>query len=83
LKQLKNEPLGKIVVSTVKDDPHGIEENTFLMLARAAGFQVIDLGVDVPAEKFVEAVEEKSPEIVDLSGLLTITRKGARCRLCC
>jgi len=73
LKATRIKTLGKIVVGTVQGDLHDIGKNIFAMLARAAGFEVIDLGVDVPAEKFVEAVKENKPEIVGLSALLTVT----------
>ncbi|WXG39325.1 MAG: corrinoid protein [Candidatus Freyarchaeum deiterrae] len=65
--------LGRIVVGTVKGDLHDIGKNIFVTLLIAAGFEVIDLGVNVPAEKFAEAVREQKPQILGLSALLTVT----------
>lgn len=65
-------PAGTILLGTVQGDAHDIGKNIFKAFAEAAGFKVIDLGVDVPPEKFVEAVKEYNPEIVGLSGLLTL-----------
>lgn len=65
------EKLGKIVLGTVKDDIHDIGKDIFKAFAQAAGFEVIDIGVDAPAEKFVEAVKEHNPDIVGMSCLIT------------
>lgn len=65
-------PLGTIVLGTVEGDIHDIGKNIFKAFAEAAGFRVIDIGVDMPPEKFVEAVKTHNPEIVGLSGLLTL-----------
>ncbi|MGC8831771.1 MAG: cobalamin B12-binding domain-containing protein, partial [Thermoproteota archaeon] len=54
-------------------DLHDIGKNIFGMMLEAAGFEVIDLGNDVPAEAFVEAVKKNKPDIVGLSALLTVT----------
>ena len=62
---------GKIVVATVAGDIHDIGKNIFTTLMDTAGFEVIDLGVDVSAEAIVTAVREHSPEILGLSALLT------------
>jgi 5-methyltetrahydrofolate--homocysteine methyltransferase len=64
---------GKIVVGTVKGDLHDIGKNLVGMLMEGAGFQVIDLGIDVPTEKFVEAVKSQKPNVLGLSALLTTT----------
>ena len=64
---------GKIVVGTVKGDLHDIGKNLVGMLMEGAGFQVIDLGIDVPSEKFVEAVKSQKPNVLGLSALLTTT----------
>jgi methylmalonyl-CoA mutase cobalamin-binding domain/chain len=64
---------GKVLLGTVKGDLHDIGKNIVAMLLGAAGFEVIDLGVDVPAEKFVEAVRTYKPKILGLSALLTTT----------
>jgi len=63
--------LATIVVATVAGDIHDIGKNIFVMLMRAEGFRVIDLGVDVPSEKIIDAVKEYMPEILGLSALLT------------
>jgi len=65
-------PIGTIVLGTVQGDIHDIGKNIFKVFAEASGFKVIDLGVDVPPEKFVEAVKKYNPDIVGLSGLLTL-----------
>ena len=64
---------GKIVLGTVKGDLHDIGKNLVCMLMEGAGFQVIDLGIDVPSEKFVETVKSQKPDILGLSALLTTT----------
>jgi 5-methyltetrahydrofolate--homocysteine methyltransferase len=64
---------GQIVLGTVKGDLHDIGKNLVGMLMEGAGYQVIDLGIDVPIEKFVEAVKSDRPNIVGLSALLTTT----------
>jgi len=65
--------VGKVVIGTVRGDLHDIGKNVVVTLLNAAGFDVIDLGVDVPPEKFVEAVKDKKPNIVGMSALLTTT----------
>jgi 5-methyltetrahydrofolate--homocysteine methyltransferase len=67
------EPLGKVVIATVAGDLHDIGKNLVKLMLEGAGFAVIDLGVDVSAEKIVEAVKENGPDIVALSALLTTT----------
>ena len=64
---------GKIVLGTVKGDLHDIGKNLVGMLMEGAGFQVIDLGIDVPSEKFVEMVKSQKPNLLGLSALLTTT----------
>ncbi len=64
---------GKIVLGTVKGDLHDIGKNLVGMLLEGAGFQVIDLGIDVPSDKFVEAAKTHKPNAVGLSALLTTT----------
>jgi len=63
--------LGTAVVATVEGDLHDIGKNIFVMLMTTAGFKVIDLGVDVPAERIVEAVRDSHADILGLSALLT------------
>jgi len=65
--------IGKVVIGTVQGDLHDIGKNVVVTLLGAAGFDVIDLGVDVLPEKFVEAVENNNPDIVCMSALLTTT----------
>ena len=65
--------VGKIVVGTVQGDLHDIGKNLVAMMLEGAGFEVIDLGIDVTPRKFVEAVKEHKPQFVGLSALLTTT----------
>jgi len=67
------EPVGKAVVGTVKGDVHDIGKNMFAMMLEGAGFSVIDLGYDVPPEKFVEAIKNESPQVLGMSALLSTT----------
>ncbi|TWH45116.1 B12-binding domain-containing protein [Sporomusa sp. KB1] len=64
---------GKVVLGTVKADLHDIGKNLVAMIMRSGGFEVIDVGIDVAPEKFIEAVKEHSPDIVGMSALLTTT----------
>ena len=66
-------PAGVVVAGTVKGDLHDIGKNLVCMMLESAGFQVIDLGSDVTAEKFVDTVREQHPDIVAMSALLTTT----------
>ena len=65
--------LGKVVIGTVAGDLHDIGKNLVAMMIESAGFEVIDLGVDVPVEKFVEAASADGVKIVACSALLTTT----------
>jgi len=65
--------IGKVAIGTVRGDLHDIGKNVVVTLLNAAGFDVIDLGVDVPSEKFVEAVKNGKANIVGMSALLTTT----------
>ncbi len=67
------EPVGTVVIGTVKGDIHDIGKNLVGMMLRGAGFRVIDLGVNTPLAKFQAAIEEHHPEIVGMSALLTTT----------
>ena len=67
------EPVGKMVIGTVKGDLHDIGKNLVAMMMEGAGFEVIDLGIDVPAEKFIQAVKEYQPQLAGMSALLTTT----------
>jgi 5-methyltetrahydrofolate--homocysteine methyltransferase len=64
---------GKVVIGTVKGDLHDIGKNLVIMMLESAGFEIFDLGIDVPPEKFVEAIKGKKPDILALSALLTTT----------
>lgn len=64
---------GTIIMSTVKGDLHDIGKNLVVMMLQGAGFDVIDLGVDINTEKLVQKVEEIKPDILGLSALLTTT----------
>jgi corrinoid protein of di/trimethylamine methyltransferase len=64
---------GKVVIGTVKGDLHDIGKNLVSSMLEGSGFEMVDLGIDVPAEKFVTAVKEQNPDIVCLSALLTTT----------
>jgi 5-methyltetrahydrofolate--homocysteine methyltransferase len=66
-------PLGKVVIGTAKGDLHDIGKNLVSMSLEGAGFEVVDLGIDVSPEKFVSAVKEHKPEVVGMSALLTTT----------
>ena len=67
------EPVGRVVLGTVKGDQHDIGKNLVGMMLEGAGFEVIDVGVDTPGEKFVEAAKENRADIVGMSALLTTT----------
>ena len=64
---------GKVIIGTVKGDLHDIGKNLVKMMLESAGFEAIDLGVDISPEDFVKAVIEYQPDIVGLSALLTTT----------
>ncbi len=65
------ETIGRIVVGTPKGDIHDIGKNIFVTVAKGNGFEVRDLGIDVPAQRFVDAVAELKPQILGFSALLT------------
>ncbi len=67
------DPVGKVVMGTVKGDLHDIGKNLCIMMLRGSGFEVVDLGVDTSPDDFIEAVEEHRPAIVGMSALLTTT----------
>jgi len=64
---------GKVVAGTVAGDIHNIGKTILCTLLTADGFEVIDLGIDVPVDKFIEVVREEQPDVVAMSALLTIT----------
>ncbi len=71
--QEKTGSRGKIVLGTVKGDIHDIGKNLVAIMMTGSGFEVIDLGVDVPTEKFLAAIAQHKPQIIGLSALLTTT----------
>jgi len=73
LKQSQRPYLGKAVAGTVEGDIHDIGKNILVMFMEAAGFEVIDLGVDIPPEGFVKAIKKEKPDLLLLSCLYTVT----------
>ena len=69
----KVQAVGKVIIGTVQGDVHDIGKNLVGMMLEGAGFEVIDLGVDVPPEKYVQAVREHHPDLLACSALLTTT----------
>lgn len=67
------QPAGRVVIGTVKGDLHDIGKNLVAAMLEGAGFEVIDLGVDVPPEKFLAAIKEKNASLLAMSALLTTT----------
>lgn len=67
------EPVGKAILGTVKGDLHDIGKNLVAMMLKGAGFDVVDLGVDLSTETFIEAAKEKDADILGMSALLTTT----------
>lgn len=73
LQKTDNKSSGKVVIGTVKGDLHDIGKNLVGLMLEGAGFEVKDLGVDVPIEEFIRVVQEEKPDIVAMSALLTTT----------
>jgi 5-methyltetrahydrofolate--homocysteine methyltransferase len=69
---------GKVAIGTVKGDLHDIGKNLVSMMLEGAGFEILDLGTDVPSEKFIEAVNENEVDVVAMSALLTTTMPQMR-----
>jgi 5-methyltetrahydrofolate--homocysteine methyltransferase len=67
------EPVGRVVLGTVKGDMHDIGKNLVAIMLQGAGFEIIDLGINTPAEKFVEAIQTHQPKVVGMSAMLTTT----------
>jgi len=78
LSESESTALGTFVIGTVKGDLHDIGKNLVAMMMTGAGVQVIDLGIDIPPEKFVEAIQKHQPRIVGMSALLTTTTPEMR-----
>jgi len=72
------EPAARVAIGTVKGDLHDIGKNLVASMLEGGGFEVIDLGADVPPEKFIEAIRDKRVTIVALSALLTVTMPAMR-----
>jgi corrinoid protein of di/trimethylamine methyltransferase len=72
------QPTGRVAVGTVQGDLHDIGKNLVAALLEGGGFEVVDLGSDVPPEKFIEAVRDKGVQVVCLSALLTVTMPSMR-----
>lgn len=73
LQQSDVQSSGKVVIGTVKGDLHDIGKNLVSMMLEGAGFEIVDLGTDVPADKFVAAAREEGADVVAMSALLTTT----------
>jgi len=73
LAQTGAEPIGKIVIGTVKGDIHDIGKNLVSMMMEGAGFEVIDIGINNPVEKYLQALETHHPDILGMSSLVTTT----------
>jgi len=71
-------PLGTLIIGTVKGDMHDIGKNVVAMMVGGAGFEIVDLGVDVSREKFVAARKERLGAVVGMSALLTTTMPGMK-----
>lgn len=72
LRRSTQKPLGKVVIGTVRGDVHDIGKNIVIAMLSSVGFTIIDLGIDVPCEKFVETVKKERPKILAMSCLLTV-----------
>ena len=73
LSETGHEAVGKVLIGTVKGDQHDIGKNLVAMMLEGAGFEIIDLGSNVPTDKFIHSVIELNPDILALSALLTTT----------
>jgi 5-methyltetrahydrofolate--homocysteine methyltransferase len=73
LAQAGSKPMGKVVLGTVQGDLHDIGKNLVAAMLEGGGFEIVDLGVDVPPQKFIAAVQDTKAQIVGLSALLTTT----------
>jgi 5-methyltetrahydrofolate--homocysteine methyltransferase len=73
IREIKKDIFGKVVIGTVKFDLHDIGKNLVVILLEGNGFEIVDLGVDVSPEKFVNAVEKSEAKILAMSSLLTST----------
>jgi len=76
--QLGTEMTDKVIIGTVKGDLHDIGKNLVAMMLEGVGYEVIDLGTDVPAEKFADAARNSSAKVVGMSALLTTTMQNMK-----
>lgn len=76
--QFSGKSAGRVLLGTVQGDIHDLGKSMLLMLLRSYGFTVLDLGVDVPPEKFVEAARDFQPQAIGLSGLITAAYSSMR-----
>lgn len=76
--EVTKETLGKVLIGTVRDDLHDIGKDIVVFMLEVNGFEVMDLGIDVSPEKFVEALKEFQPQVVGLSGFLTIANDSMK-----
>jgi 5-methyltetrahydrofolate--homocysteine methyltransferase len=73
LSSVDHQPAGKVVLGTVSGDLHDVGKNLVGLMLQSSGFEVVDLGTDVPAAKFVDAVRHHQPQMIAMSCLLTTT----------
>ena len=81
LAEIGAKPAGRVLLATVEGDLHDIGKNLVGAMLEGAGFEVVDLGVDIPAARFVSAVRDSRPQIVGLSALLTTTMPAMKTTL--
>ncbi len=67
--------MGKVVIGTVKGDLHDIGKNLVVMMLEGGGFEVVDLGIDISSDKFIEAIKKHQPQVIGMSALLTTTMR--------
>ncbi len=77
------DPVGKMIIGTVKGDIHDIGKNLVAMMMEGAGFEVIDVGINVEVEKFIEVLEAEKPDILGMSALLTTTMPYMKVVIAC
>ena len=72
------QPIGRAMIATVQGDLHDIGKNLVALMLEGAGFEILDLGVNVPAQEIARAVAEQAPDILALSAMLTTTMTGMK-----
>ena len=70
--QVKKEHLGRVIIGTVEGDIHDIGKDIVVFMLEVNGFEVLDLGIDVPSQKFIDAIKDSQAAVVGLSGFLTL-----------